>query len=403
MDRTAMKERFSACFGSEGELHFFSAPGRTEIGGNHTDHQHGKVLAAAINLEMLAAVAENGTRKIRLMSEGFDLTEVDLDDLGKKEEEVNTTASLIRGIAAYYSGMAEGIRGGNIDRKLRGIDVYVTSTVLPGSGLSSSAAFEVLVGTILNHLFNSVGSSAVEVAQIGQWAENNYFGKPCGLMDQTASSVGNIITIDFNDPTVPVVERIDFDFASAGHALCIIDSHASHADLTHEYASIPYEMKDVSHVFGKEFLRDVDEQEFYARLPEVRAAAGDRATLRAIHIFEDNRRVSLQVEALRTGDFDTFLALVRESGLSSWRFLQNVAPTGSTRCQEVAFSLALAERLLKGRGACRVHGGGFAGTIQAFVPLDMLEEFRSGMDAVLGEGSCHVLSIRAEGGVKLEG
>lgn len=391
-----MYDYIKACFEKEfgrKSGYIFSAPGRTEISGNHTDHQHGKVLAAAINLEMLAAAAKNNSGIIRVKSEGYELCEINTEETDAVEEEKNTTASLIRGIAAIF-------RKNGVD--VSGFDAYVTSTVLPGSGLSSSAAFEVLIGTIINHLYNEGGYSPVRIARIGQQAENEYFGKPCGLMDQTASAVGNIIAIDFNNPEEPVVERIDFDFSSMGYALCIIDSHASHADLTDEYAAIPGELGKVCAVFGKKYLREVDEEEFYSRIPDVRKAAGDRALLRAIHVFEENRRVERQIEALKAGDFNTFLKYVTESGLSSWRFLQNVSPTGSMEKQEVAAALALAEKLLGGRGACRVHGGGFAGTIQAFVPNDILGDFCAKIDAALGEKSCHVLSVRPQGGVRLE-
>ncbi len=385
-----LKQQFRACFGREAR-YVFSAPGRTELGGNHTDHQLGRVLAGAVSVDTAAAVAPNGERVIRLQSDGYPLCLVSLDELEIRPEDFGTTLSLIRGVAAGIA--AEG-------HALTGFDAYVCSRVLPGSGLSSSAAFEVLLGTILNHL-DGCGLDAVRIAQIGQFAENRYFGKPCGLMDQMASSVGGIVTIDFADRDHPAVEPLDFDFAACGHALCIVNSGADHADLTDEYAAIPREMAEVCRVFGKAHLREVDEAEFYARLPEVRTIAGDRAALRAMHIFDDNRRVAQQVDALKAGDFARFLELVNESGRSSWLYLQNVVPTGSTRHQELALSLALAARLLQGRGACRVHGGGFAGTIQAFVPLDLLESFRVGMEAVLGAGSCQVLSIRREGGVLL--
>ncbi len=387
----SIKQSFAACFGRPAR-YLFSAPGRTELGGNHTDHQLGRVLAGAVSVDTLAAVAPNGERLIRVQSEGYPLCTVSLDELEIRPQEFGSTLSLIRGVAARITQLGHAVRG---------FDAYVTSRVLPGSGLSSSAAFEVLLGTIINSLDNC-GLSAIEIAQIGQYAENDFFGKPCGLMDQMASSVGGIVTIDFADASHPVVEPLDFDFASCGHALCIVNSGADHADLTDEYAAIPREMKAVCALFGKEHLREVDEDTFFARLKEVRAAAGDRAVLRAMHFFEDNRRVALQVEALKANDFARFLDLVNESGRSSWLYLQNVVPTGSTLHQELALSLALAARLLRGRGACRVHGGGFAGTIQAFVPMDLLDSFRRGMEAVLGEGSCQVLSIRPEGGILLE-
>ena len=387
----AIKQQFEACFGRPARF-VFSAPGRTELGGNHTDHQLGRVLAGAVSVDTLAAVAPNGENAIRVQSEGYPLCTVSLNDLSIRPEDFGSTLSLIRGVAAKIT---------QLGHTLTGFDAYVTSRVLPGSGLSSSAAFEVLLGTVINHL-DSCGLDAVQIAQIGQYAENVYFGKPCGLMDQMASSVGGIVTIDFANQGAPVVEPLHFDFAACGHALCIVNSGADHADLTDEYAAIPREMKAVCALFGKEHLRQVDEEEFYARLPQVRAAAGDRAAMRSMHFFEDNRRVAKQVEALKANDFARFLELVNESGRSSWLYLQNVVPTGSTRHQELAMSLALAAKLLRGRGASRVHGGGFAGTIQAFVPLDLLDSFRAGMEAVLGEGSCQVLSIRPEGGVLLE-
>ena len=286
-------------------------------------------------------------------------------------------------------------------RELRGFDASVRSTVLPGSGLSSSAAFEVLIGTILNELFFDRKLTAVEIAQIGQYAENVYFGKPSGLMDQTASSVGGLVFIDFADPQTPLVERVEFDFAHCGYTPCILDSGADHADLTDEYAAIPQEMRSVARCFGKEVLREVNEAEFYAQLKQVREQTGDRAVLRAMHFFDENRRVLEQVQALKNGDFDGFLAGVRDSGRSSWMLLQNIIPLGSTAHQQMALAQALCEKLLDGRGACRVHGGGFAGTILAFVPDEMLGQFRSGAEAVLGAGSCHVLSIRQTGGTRL--
>ena len=384
-----LKNQFEKQFGRKA-AYIFSAPGRTELGGNHTDHQHGKVLAAAVNREALAAVAENGTQMVNLLSEGYPICHIDLTDLTIHPEEVGKTPSLIRGVASQFAPYG-----------LPGFDAYVTSNVLSGSGLSSSAAFEVLIGVIFNRLC-AAGKTAVQIAQIGQYAENVYFGKPCGLMDQTASSVGNIIGIDFHNPSAPVVTPIPFDFASSGYSLCIIDSGASHADLTDEYAAITQELKAVCTVFGTEFLRDVPKADFYSKIAEVRKAAGDRAVLRAIHVFEENKRVEKQTAALLANDFKAFLKLVTESGHSSWLYLQNVVPAGRTANQEVAYSLAVAQQLLGGRGACRVHGGGFAGTIQAFVPGDMVEAFRTGMEDALGAGSCHIMAIRPEGGVLLE-
>ena len=376
------------------EKHYvFSAPGRTEIGGNHTDHQHGCVLAAAVDLETVAEVTLNETDCIRVRSEGYPEVVVDLKDLSVREEEKNTTAALVRGVAAAFA---------NKGAKLRGFDAEVRSNVLPGSGLSSSAAFEVLMGTICNELFFDQQLSAIEIAQIGQYAENVYFGKPCGLMDQMASSVGNLVFIDFEDPEQPVVERINFDFKKAGYSLCIIDSGADHADLTDEYAGITNEYRALCDYFGKEVLTQVPESDFYAAIPALRKACGDRAVMRGIHQYAENKRVVEQVAALRGGDFDRFLQLVKASGYSSYMYLQNVIPAGYVQHQDVAVALGLCEHYLQGRGAYRVHGGGFAGTVQAFVPLDLLDSFRAGIDAALGEGACHVLSIRPEGGVECE-
>lgn len=386
-----LKTNFSVSFDRPWQ-YIFSAPGRTELGGNHTDHQLGRVLAAAVDLDSTAAAAENGESLIRVISEGYPMCIIDLADLLAKPEELGSTAALVRGVAA---GIAQ--RG----HRLRGFDAYVSSRVLPGSGLSSSAAFEVLMGTIINHI-SGCGLSPVEIAQIGQYAENVYFGKPCGLMDQMASSVGNIIGIDFENPLAPLTETIDYDFSRSGYSLCIIDCGADHADLTDEYAAIPGELEKVCAFFGKQYLRQVDEALFYSKVNELRRAVGDRAVLRAMHVFEENKRVEKEIAALKANDFEGYLAQVRASGRSSWLYLQNVVPAGYTEHQELAFALALADRLLNGRGACRVHGGGFAGTIQAFVPDAHLHAFRSGMDAVLGKGACHILSIRRQGGVLLE-
>jgi len=389
---TALLDRFSEIFGKDREAAIFSAPGRTEIGGNHTDHQHGRVLAGSVNLDVIAAVSFNDDMVIRVQSEGYPMDIVDLGELEPKPEETNRSQSLIRGVAARFSQMG---------CEMKGIDIYTVSNVLKGSGLSSSAAFEVLVGTVINELFFEGKASAVEIAQIGQYAENVFFGKPCGLMDQTASSVGNMVAIDFEDPSAPVVNRVDFDFAGSGYDLCIIDSGADHADLTDEYAAITGELRVIADYFGKKVLREIPENEFMAALPALRSLAGDRALLRAIHFYADNSRVPLQVQALRDGDFELFLRLINESGVSSWCLLQNVVPAGYVAHQDVAFTLALCGRLLGGRGACRVHGGGFAGTVQAFVPHDMLMKFKSGIEAVLGSDSCHVLSIRPAGGIQL--
>ena len=387
----AMRQGFRAAF-SHDPARFFSAPGRTEICGNHTDHQRGCVLAAAVNLDALAAVAENGTDTIRVQSEGYPLYQVALSQLEPQEDEKNTTASLIRGVAAKFVEMGH---------KLRGLDIYVSSQVLPGSGLSSSAAFEVLLGTVLNGMFCDGTVSAQVIAQIAQYAENVFFGKPSGLMDQMASSVGNLVEIDFGDVEHPVVTPLDFDFAATGYALCIIDSRASHADLTDEYAAIPVEMREIAGYFGKEVLSQVPEADFYGNVAALRQKFGDRAVLRAYHYYQENRRVPLACQALRQGDFQRFLEIIRQSGDSSYMYLQNVSPAGAVKQQDMAITLALCEHYLEGTGAYRVHGGGFAGTCQAFVPMEKLEAFRAGIDGVLGEGACHVLTIRPQGGAEV--
>lgn len=390
--KAALNKGFAEAFGTE-PSRYFSAPGRTELSGNHTDHQQGRVLAGAVNLDMQAAVRENGTDTIRILSQGYPMSVVELSQLTPKPEEINSTPALIRGVAARFV---------QLGCKVSGFDAYMESTVLPGSGLSSSAAYEVLIGTIINHLFFDGRVSQPEIAMIGQYAENVFFGKPCGLMDQMASAVGGMVTIDFADKENPVIEPVAFDFAACGHALCIIDTRASHADLTDEYAAITQELKGICAYFGKEVLRQIDEQEFYAAIPALRQQCGDRAVMRAIHFYQENARVPQQVEALRAGDFEAYLGLMNESGFSSYMNLQNVIPTGYTEHQDVAIALALCKHHLKGRGGYRVHGGGFAGTVQAFVPFDILEDFRAGIDRVLGEGACHVLSIRSHGGVEAE-
>ena len=391
-DKTRLDSGFSTAFGGEAQR-YFSAPGRTEIGGNHTDHQRGRVLAGAVNLDTVAAVRVSDTNVIRVQSKGYPLCQVELDNLEPVPAEINSTPALIRGVAARFA---------QLGCKVGGFDAYCESTVLPGSGLSSSAAFEVLIGTIINHLFFDGRVSQAEVAQIGQYAENVFFGKPCGLMDQTASAVGGLVTIDFADKAHPDIRPVHFDFSTTGHALCIIDSRADHADLTDEYAAIPGELKEICDCLGREVTTEIPEEEFYAAIPKLRETCGDRAVMRAMHEYNENRRVPEQVACLEKGDFEGFLSLIRESGFSSWMYLQNVIPAGYVRQQPVAVALGLCEHYLRGKGAYRVHGGGFAGTVQAFVPFELLDSFRAGIDAALGEGACHVLSIRPQGGVEME-
>ncbi len=390
--RASLDAGFRAAFQAAPER-YFSAPGRTEIGGNHTDHQRGRVLAAAVNLDTVAAVRENGTDLIRILSKGYPACEINVNELSPVESEINTTPALIRGVAARFVQLGCDVRG---------FDAYCESTVLPGSGLSSSAAYEVLIGTIINCLFFDGKVSQPEIAQIGQYAENVFFGKPCGLMDQTASAVGGLVTIDFADKDHPDIRPVNFDFSTAGHALCIVDSRADHADLTDEYAAVTLELKAICQHFGKEVTTEIDEAEFYAAIPALREKCGDRAVMRAIHEYNENKRVPKQVECLEKGDFEGFLKLTKESGFSSWMYLQNVIPAGYVQQQAMAVALGLCEHYLQGKGAYRVHGGGFAGTVQAFVPFDLLYSFKAGIDAALGEGACHILSIRPQGGVEME-
>lgn len=376
------------------EVRLFSAPGRTEIGGNHTDHQHGCVLAASLNLDVIAVVALNGTDEIRIKSKGYPQDVILLDELEANESEYDRSSALIRGVAAKIKSMGY---------ELSGFDAYTISNVLKGSGMSSSASFEVLIGTIINGLFCNNEIDAVEIAKIGQYAENVYFGKPCGLMDQMASSVGAVVAIDFADTQKPIVNKVEFDFTKSGHALCIIDSGADHADLTNEYAAITVEMRKVANFFGKDFLREVDPVEFTNAIPKLREElANDRAVLRAMHFFNDNERAQQEVEAMKNDDFEAFLDIVKKSGYSSYMYLQNIYASSMPNQQAVSLTLALCDEILGDSGAYRVHGGGFAGTVQAFVPNEMLDEFKTKIEAVLGEGMCNVLSIRPVGGIEIK-
>lgn len=395
---TQLIDRFAAEFGADRTVRLYSAPGRTEIGGNHTDHNNGVVLAGSVNLDIVAVVSPNNENIVRVKSHGFEkIDDVDLSIRTPQPREAEHSAALIRGVAA-------GIL--NDGGKVGGFDAYTTSNVLRGSGLSSSAAFEVCIGAIFRGEYNNNDLekfSQVRIAQIGQYAENVFFGKPCGLMDETASAVGGVVSIDFKDPSNPVVRKVDFDFPATGHTLCIINSGADHADLTDAYAAITNEMKSVAACFGKEVLRDVDETTFRATIPELRKALGDRAVLRAIHFFDENRRAVQEAQALEKGDFAAFLALVRASGLSSSLYLQNTFAPSDPRQQAIPMVLWAAEEVLQGTGAVRVHGGGFAGTVQAFVPNDKLPAFLDAMERLLGRDMCHMLSIRPEGGCLVAG
>lgn len=375
------------------EVQVISVPGRSEVIGNHTDHQHGEVLATSINLDIIAVVSPREDGVVKVLSDNYDIPAIDLSDLNPNENEKESSQALIRGVAAK---IAED--GG----KIGGFDGFMTSDVLQGSGLSSSAAFEVMVGNIFSNLYNEGNLDPVELAKIGQYAENVYFGKPCGLMDQCACSVGGLIHIDFADPKNPIVEKVDVNFADFNTSLCITDVHASHADLTQDYADIPYELKEVDQFFGQEFLRDVNEDEFYARLVELRNTVNnDRALLRAMHVFEENKRVQKAVAALNNNDLTGFEVQILASGNSSFKYLQNIYSPADFKNQAVSLALFLSEKVLNGRGAHRVHGGGFAGTIQAFVPNDLVEAYRNEMDQVFGAGACYILQIRPFGGYKV--
>lgn len=386
-------EGFEKVYGEAEELALFSAPGRTEIGGNHTDHQHGCVLAGSVNLDVIAAARPNGTNTVRIQSKGYNMDVIDLDDLEIHPEQFDKAIALIRGVLRKFA---------DLGYELKGFDAYTVSNVMKGSGLSSSAAFEVLVGTIINGLFANNEVSPVDIAKFGQFAENVYYDKPSGLMDQMASSVGSVVSIDFNSTEAPVVKKVEFDLAKHNHALCVIDSGADHAELTNEYAAVPSEMKAAAQFFGKEYLRQVDKSEFMSRMKDLREALkNDRAVLRAFHFFRDNELAQKEAAALERNDFAEFLNIVKMSGRSSYMYLQNVYASSMPSAQAVAVTLALCDEILGDRGAYRVHGGGFAGTVQAFVPIDMLNEFKSRIEDVLGENMCHVLMIRPVGGYRL--
>ncbi len=374
------------------EIELFSAPGRTEIGGNHTDHQHGNVLCAAVSVDAIAVAGKSEKSEIRVLSEGYDMLTISLDSLDKVPSEEGTTAALIRGVAAAMQQAGYTIGG---------FDAYITSDVLSGSGLSSSAAFETLIGTILSGLYNDMAADAVEIAKYGQYAENDYFGKPCGLMDQMACSVGSLCQIDFKDPKNPQIKKVEFDLDAAGYSLCITDTKGSHADLTPDYAAVPEEMKNAAACFGKEVLREVSKEELIANIGKVRENCGDRAALRALHFFAENDRAVAEAEALADGDFAAFLKLFRASGASSFQYLQNVYTNHDVAHQNVSVGICVSETVLGEDGCARVHGGGFAGTMQAFVKKEAVERYRAAMDALYGPGACTVMQIRKFGGIRV--
>ena len=382
-------KKFADTYPDNDEIYIFSAPGRTEIGGNHTDHQHGCVLAAAVDVDVIAVVAFNDSGVINVLSEGYKPLSVKMDNLAPDSQD-NGTGALIRGVVSKFTEMGVSVGGFNI---------YATSDVLAGSGISSSAAFETLIGTIIDKHYNGGKAGAVEIAKIGQYAENNYFGKKCGLMDQTVSSVGGFVFIDFNDTQNPFIESYSIDFDSLGYNLFITDTKGSHANLSDEYSAVPGEMRSVAEVFGKEYLRQVDVNDFWAKLPEIRKECCDRAIMRAMHFFDENLRPKAEFDALKSGDIKEFLRLVNESGQSSERLLQNIYSVKNPVNQEVGMGLAISRRVLAGLGACRVHGGGFAGTIQAFVPKAKAAEYKSALERMFGEESCRLMRIRPVGGI----
>lgn len=382
-------ESFKDLYPNSSEIRLFSAPGRTEVGGNHTDHQHGCVLAGSVNLDVIAVVSLNDDGKIRIKSEGYDMDVVDIGELDKVNAETGKAISLIRGVCKKFV---------DLGCKLQGFNAYTTSNVLKGSGLSSSAAFEVLIGTILNGLFMDNSVSAIEIAKIGQFAEREYFGKPCGLLDQMASSLGGFTYADFHNPANPITESIDLDIKKYGYTLCVVDTGGDHANLTDDYAGITVECREISNALGVEFLRDADTDKFYNSLSVLRKDCGDRAVLRAFHFFNEQDRVEAQRAALKAGDFDAFLKLVNESGQSSYDYLQNLYSVSNVSEQGLSLAIALTKKFLGGKGACRVHGGGFAGTIQCYIPTDMLDEYKVMIEKTFGEGSCCVLNIRSVGG-----
>ena len=384
-------ERFIELYG-QCEVSIFSAPGRSEVCGNHTDHQKGEILAASINLDAVAIVGTSDDDTVRIVSDGYDEICIDIDDTAFEKSKEGTTEALIKGILAAVKD--KGYKTG-------GFKAYITSDVLIGAGLSSSAAFEVLTGTIISHLFNDGSIDAVTIAAIGQYAENVYFGKPCGLMDQMACSVGNLVHVDFDKPLFDSVEKIDFDLNRYGYCLCITDTKGSHADLTHEYAAIPQEMASVAAYFGKEVLRGITFKDIMMNIADLRRSCSDRAILRAIHVIMENERVEACVKAMRADDPKTFLSCIKESGDSSFKYLQNVFCSSDPSDQSVSLALAVSDALLRDNGVSRVHGGGFAGTIQAFVKEEHVDTYLKGMDRLFGEGACKVLKIRKYGGIRI--
>ncbi|MBR4099912.1 MAG: galactokinase [Clostridia bacterium] len=386
-------EEFQKLYINTQDIRIFSAPGRTEVGGNQTDHQHGSVVAGGVDMDVIAIVGTNADNVIRVKSKGYDMDIINVGEFEKQEKETGRAISLIRGVCDRFDALGY---------KISGFNAYTTSNVLKGSGLSSSAAFEVLLGNIVNGLFAEAQVSAIEIAKIGQYAEREYFGKPCGLLDQMASSLGGFTYADFNNPSEPITETINLDIRDFGYTLCVVDTGGNHANLTQDYADITIECKQISNALGVEFLRDANVDEFYKTLASLRKEFGERAVLRAFHFFNEQERVLKQREALLNGDFKAFLKLVNESGQSSFDYLQNLYSTTAVKEQGLSLAIALTKQFLGDDGACRVHGGGFAGTIQCYIPTARLDEYKQMIEAVYGDGSCSVLSIRPVGGYEIE-
>ncbi len=381
-------DEFTAIFGEADKLSVFSVAGRSEICGNHTDHNHGKVLAASIDLDIIAIVKATDDNTIRLKSAGFPEDVVDIDNLAPIFADTGRSSSLIRGVCDGFQ------KNGH---KIGGFVAYTTSDILGGSGLSSSAAFEDMVGTILNHLYNNGEIDYIEISKISQYAENVHFGKPCGLMDQVACAAGGFVTIDFEDPKAPTARRINFDLSAKGYSLCIVNTGGSHANLTDDYAAVPAEMKAVAEFFGKPVLRGISEETLIQNTAELRKKLGDRAVLRALHFIRENERVDRMLDALAKEDMTTFLAIIKESGNSSATLLQNYFTCKAPAEQGITLACAIAAEILGEKGAWRVHGGGFAGTMQAFVPTERMKAFRETMETVFGAGSVTELSVRPLG------
>lgn len=388
----SLLEEFIKLFGDDRDVIITSAPGRTEVCGNHTDHNNGKVMAASINLDAIAVCAKSSDNRIRVKSQGHAMNEVNITKLLPDEAEFGRSTAMVRGVVAKIK---------DLGFEIGGFDAVTTSDVMGGSGLSSSAAFEVLLGTTVSYLFNDGKISAVDIAKVAQYSENVFFGKPCGLLDQMASSVGTFVSIDFESTEKPVIKKVDYDFSTSGHSLCIVDTGGNHSDLTDDYAAVRAEMESVAAAMGKNVLREISFEDFKKALPEIKDKVNDRAIIRAFHFYNENIRVEKAVSALESGDFEAFKQIIIDSGHSSYMYNQNVfAPSNPTE-QKLSVALCMSEDILKGKGAWRVHGGGFAGTIQAFVPNDILDEYKTAMESVFGEGNCHVLIIRPVGGTQV--